>query len=125
MEFPVFQFMPIASRPATEYQKEESGTIFFTHCVFMQFGENPLGPSLLWGKQSQLSQPLKFLSGYAPICPCLSLTSELRPGHNTQMCLTSAEQRGRISFLNLLAICFLMALRRLLGFFLSQGYIAG
>lgn len=95
-------------------------------------------PSVLWDYHQTFSSPgwtvpafsathmtneqfLKHLSKFAPICPCLSCTGESRSEDVSiaSRCFTSAGQRGRIDFFNLLATFFLMPCRRLLALFFN------
>lgn len=83
---------------------------------------SPTEASLLPAAQIQLIQPLLsvwcsspnehfFTSAeLTPVCPCLPLLGSTVLDSGFQMCLTSAEQRGKITFLNLLAMIFLMQL---------------
>lgn len=56
-------------------------------------------------------------SGIASICSSVSRTEEPSTGHSTQMCLTRAEERGRMTSTDLLALLCLIQPRKLLAFF--------
>ena len=136
MEFSVFQFTPIPSCPVTEHHWEEPGSIFFIHTlqVFINTDKTPLG--LLSSRLSsssyrspsscQLLQSLNHLFGPALdwlqyVYSSLILRSpDLDP--ELQVCLTSAEQRGRIISFKWLATSLLVQPRLLLSFFLARAH---
>ncbi|KAK4830703.1 hypothetical protein QYF61_012872 [Mycteria americana] len=114
---PVFQFVPIASCPVTGHHQIQPGSVFSTPSlqVFIYIDKMSPQPSLLQAQQSQLSQP--FLIG--------EMLQSLHHLHgplldSLQRGLTSAEQRGRITSLNLLAILCLMQPRITLAFFATR-----
>ena len=58
-------------------------------------------------------------TGLPPVCPCLVLGSPTLD-LALQLCLTGAEQRGRITSLELLAVLLLMQPRRLVAFLATR-----
>lgn len=136
MDFPVFQFMPVASPPFTDYCQEESGFTFFTppHHVFRN--TNNIPRSLLF---SSLSSPISLWFSSDLRCPNLpiifmaihwtcssnsiSLIQE-NPELDTelQMCLTSKEKRRRTTSFHLLKILCLMQPRKLRDAFATSTY---
>lgn len=108
---------------------EKSLALSMPYQAVTHIGEITPEPSLLQARQSQISQPLldcQMLQSPNHLCGpsldsllhahvCIELGSpKLDPA--LELCLTRAEQRGRITSLSLLAMLFLMQTRRLLGF---------
>lgn len=87
----------------------QSCTHFSQNCKILEAGRHQ---SLFW-ENIQSSA----VSKTHPESPCLSCTRSPALGTATQMCLSTAEQRGRISSLATLAAHWLMQPRRLLAFF--------
>lgn len=101
--------------------------------AFTHIGKMAPDPSLLQARRSQFSQPLldgqllqshnrlcgPSLGSLSYACVCVEMWSpKLDPA--LELCLTRAEQRERITSLNLLAMLFLMQTRRLPGFFAAR-----
>lgn len=102
--------------PFAEHQWEESEFIFFTsaHETFMNIGENPAKLSLVKVKLSRLSQPLTLsdapipetsLWAFSAFAPAVSVLywGPQKWIQNPRYDLTTAQQRGEITFFNLLS----------------------
>lgn len=101
---------------------EKSSIFFVSHQVLINIGKIPL--NFLQAEHSQLTQSLfirqmlqslndicGLFAGYAPVRPCLHCTEEPIWMQHSRMCLISAEQRGKVTNLDLLVMLFLMLLR--------------
>lgn len=132
MDFPVFQFVLL---PCSLILRRPCSVSFTpSNQMFTYADEIPPELSLLQTEHSQLSQPLlvyrilqalnhQLLAGLAPVCPRLSCLRE--PRTELQICFIGAEYRGRINFLGLLAMLFLMQPKRLLTFFSARAHTVG
>lgn len=101
---------------------EESGSIFFVISIGYSHTLTRLPLGLYWVEQSQPSQPFfpcqilqsgSDLSLFIPVCPCFCWMGEPKLDTAFWMGLSSS-QRGRITFLDLLAVFFLTQPRVLL-----------
>lgn len=125
MDFSVFQFVPITSFPVTGYITEKSGFISFTALWGTKIDMIPPEPSPGCSaptlSKSYLSHCLRDIpvpsdtvwDSLQHVFVCLKLgRPELDPA--LQMCLTSADWKGRITSVSLLVMLFLMQSRTLL-----------
>jgi len=125
-EPPVFQAVLTASGSVTGHHWKEPGSVCFTPSlqVFIYIDKIPTEPSLLQAEQFQLSQPFligEMLQTLIHLCdPSLDshqyINASLVLGSpeldkHSRCGLTSAEQRGRITSLNLVATLCLKQLR--------------
>jgi len=123
MKFPVLQFVPTASCPPTGHHWEEPGSVPFTPCPpssIYTHRQDSSEPSLLQIKQFQL--PQTHLTQQTPQLhvPC---SAEPSTGPSTpDVCLTSAEQQGRTTSLDLLITLCPAQPRRLLAAFPTRAH---